>query len=68
MKSVAPDTPLGDLPRQCERLRERRRVVVKCGVEACDLREVGPPLRNGADRQQIVRLMQRSERYKLVEL
>ncbi len=62
MKAVATHAALGDRGRQRKGLSQRRRGAMKCGVEGGDLRQPGPPRGDGADRHQVVRLMQRRQR------
>jgi hypothetical protein len=57
MKSVAPDAALFITSRNGEAAGGRRNAVVESGIEAGDLRQVGPDRRDSADRSQAARLV-----------
>ncbi len=67
VKAVAADAFGGERAGQAEFLGERRRVVMKRGVEAGDLRHVGRDRGDRADRGDVVRLVQRRERHQRFE-
>ena len=67
MESVASYAAVGDRPRQCECLCDLGLGTVECGVEASDLRQLRRASQQGADRRQVVRLMQRCERNVLLQ-
>ena len=61
VKAVAPDAEFLELPRQGEQGREPRLARVKTGVEAGNLGKRRCNVQQGADRRQIVRLVERRE-------
>ena len=67
MKAVAPHAGISQLARQREGLRHLRLAPVECGVEARHLRDVRRRIQDGADRCQIVGLVQRCQRNQLGE-
>ncbi|MNZ43896.1 hypothetical protein D3C78_615100 [compost metagenome] len=62
VEAVAPHAALGDGRRQGEHLREFGLPAMEGGVEAGHLGQLRRPLGDGADRRQVVRLVQRGER------
>src|SRR5215212_3162443 len=68
MEAVAPHARFGHGAGQGEQLREIWLVAVEPRIEARDLGKVWKPLSQNADRRQVVRLMQGSQRYELLEL
>ena len=68
MKSIAADALLMQRAGQRQPRGDLGLVVVKGGIEASDLGKVWRQRGNGADRGQIVRLMERRERAERVEL
>lgn len=62
VESVAADAACGDVPRQRKRLFDGRPRVMKGGVEAGNLWQIGRAGQDGSDRRDVVRLMQRRER------
>ena len=67
MEAVAPNALRGELARQCEFLRQGRLAAMKCGVEAGDLRCLGDNRADCTDDGDVMRLMQRGERYQAFE-
>ena len=67
MESIASYAAVGDRPRECKCLCHLGLGTVECGVEASDLRQLRRASQQGADRRQVVRLMQRCERNVLVQ-
>ena len=68
MKTIASYSPRAIGARQCERLGDGRLTVVKGGIETSNLRHLRRGCRNGSDGGDIVRLMERRERYQLCKL
>ena len=62
VEPVPPDPGIVQRPRQCEPLRYGRLAMVKGGIETRNLRQPGGNGRNGANRREIMRLMQRRQR------
>ncbi len=67
VEAVAAHAAVGDRRRQREGLRDRRHRAVERGVEAGDLRQPGRAREHGADRREVVRLVQRRQRDEAVE-
>src|ERR1700757_2925434 len=67
VESIAPYAALGDRAGECECLRYLGLDAVECGVEARDLWQLRRALEQGADRREIVRLVQRRERNVLLQ-
>ncbi len=59
MKAIAADSLVAEAAWQGNRLRDRRLRLVKCGVEAGDLREGRRHLCDGLHCRDVVRLVQR---------
>ena len=62
VEAVSPDAFLIELIRQRVAVGDFGMAAVKAGVEACDLRQLRLPLQQGADRAEIVRLVERRKR------
>ena len=65
MEAVASDACFGEMPRQRKGLRDVCLAAMKRRVEAGDLWDMRRHVQDGADRRQVVRLMQRRQRYQL---
>jgi hypothetical protein len=57
-----------DVGRQRHQFGDRRLAAVKTGVEAGNLGDTRQTLGDGIDRREVVRLMQRRQRYQLAQL
>src|ERR1700691_6212436 len=67
VKSIPPDTLVGQPTRQRERGNDRGLSMVKGRIEARDLRQSGVELRERIDGGKIVRLMERRQRNKAAQ-
>ena len=68
VEAVALHTGRADLARQRHELGDGRLAAMEARVEAGDLRHAGQPLRDRVNRREIVRLVERRERYQRAQL
>src|SRR5690242_19597840 len=67
MEAVSLNPGMADFAGQWNHFCYRRLSPMETGIETCNLRNAGKSLRDGFDRRNIVRLMQRGQRRKPAE-